>query len=199
MEIICGKITRHWSAADLAERMAGRTNVLLDLGTGDGRFVLQTAKANPGSFVIGVDACRENLVESSRHAPANALFVIAGAQSLPVELHGIADHVTINFPWGSLLEGLLQGEPGLLEGLQRVTRRGAAVEVRLNASALSDAGWPLEPGALSVKEALGAAGFRPRKPVRLGSKELRDCPTTWAKRLAFGRDPRAYYLAGQKT
>jgi hypothetical protein len=44
----------------------------------------------------------------------------------------MASKVTINFPWGSLLTGLVDGEPMLLEGLLDITRAGAALEVRLN-------------------------------------------------------------------
>lgn len=195
MEIIQGKTTRQISAVEFAQRVAGYNDVLLDLGTGDGRFVLQAARANPGLFAIGVDASRENLVEGSRKAPHNALFVIAGAEKLPADLRGVASRVTINFPWGSLLQGLLKGEPGLLEGLRLVTCQGALLEVRLNASALNEAGWPLEPGARCVVDTLQAAGFSSRKPVRLGAAELRGLPTTWAKRLAYGRDPRAFLLS----
>ena len=45
---------------------------LLDLGAGDGRFVAQMARAYPDSLAIGIDACRENLIEQSRRAPENA-------------------------------------------------------------------------------------------------------------------------------
>ena len=32
----------------------------------------------------------------------------------------------------------------------------------------------------------------------LAAPDLRSCPTTWAKRLAYGRDPRAMYLRGSR-
>jgi 16S rRNA (adenine(1408)-N(1))-methyltransferase len=37
----------------------------------------------------------------------NALFVVAAAERPPVELLGIADELTVSFPWGSLLRGTL--------------------------------------------------------------------------------------------
>ena len=37
----------------------------------------------------------------------NALFVVAAAERVPAELHGLADELTILFPWGSLLRGAL--------------------------------------------------------------------------------------------
>ena len=51
------------------------------------------------------------MAESSRRAsrggPPNALFVVAAAERVPEELHGVADELTILFPWGSLLRGAL--------------------------------------------------------------------------------------------
>lgn len=198
MEILQGKISRSMTAPELAQRMAGCTSVLLDLGTGDGQFVLraarESARAGSGLFVIGVDACRENLREASCQAPTNALFVIANAQDLPAELYGLAGQVTINFPWGSLRDGLLQGEPALLAGLRAVMRAGARLEVRLNASALAEAGWELLPGGHQVAGTLAMGGFAPRPARLLDAAALRALPTTWSKRLAFSRKPEAVYI-----
>ena len=67
------------------------------------------------------------------------------------ELGGMASKITINFPWGSLLTALLDGEPRLLEGLLAISRAGAALEVRLNAGALAEAGYTLESGAARIR------------------------------------------------
>jgi predicted RNA methylase len=198
MEIMRGKHASFMDTAGLAEQLAGYSTVHIDIGTGDGRFVQHMVQANPYTFVIGIDACRENLVEVSRRTPANALFVIANAYTLPCELMGLAAKVTINFPWGSLLEGLLANDPPLLESLITVTRPQAEVEVRLNAGAVAEAGWLLEDGTKQIRGVLAENGFKVKSPIALTAADLKVFPTTWAKRLAFGRDPRAMYLAGVK-
>jgi 16S rRNA (adenine(1408)-N(1))-methyltransferase len=194
MECIRGKTSAGIDATGLA---AGYDDVLIDVGTGDGRYVMHVARTRPSWFAVGVDACRENLRKASRRAPANALYVIANALALPKELAGMASKVTINFPWGSLLVGLLDGEPGLLEGLLAIARPGAALEVRLNAGALADAGYTLESGGARVRRALHEGGFDAGDLLRLDARDLRRCHTTWAKRLAYGRDPRAVCLRGR--
>lgn len=198
MEIIRGKRASFIDAAALSERLAGYDTIHIDIGTGDGRFVQHVAHTDPNCFVIGVDACRENLHKVSRRAPENALFIIANAQVLPPELHGLAAQVTINFPWGSLLAGLLANDPALLAGLVTVTRPGAGVDVRLNVGALAEAGWSLEEGGKRVRDVLAVNGFDVRASSSLTALELRAFPTTWAKRLAFGRDPRAVHLCGAR-
>ena len=196
MEVECirGKTSAEIDAAGMAAGVAGYGEVLIDVGTGDGRYVLHVARTSPTWFAVGVDACRDNLRKTSRKAPSNALYVIANALALPRELGGMASKVTINFPWGSLLLGLLDGEPMLLEGLRAISRPGAALEIRLNAGALTEAGYTLESGGARIRQALHDCGFDVGDPVRLDARELRQCHTSWAKRLAYGRDPRAVYL-----
>lgn len=199
MHIIQGKQVLSIDKTMLANRLAAYHTVHIDLGTGDGRYVRHMAQTHPGTFVIGVDACRENLRESSRRAPANALYIIANALALPVELYGLASRVTINFPWGSLLEGLLAEDAALLDGLAQILGAGAALDIRLNAGALQEAGWSLEAGAARVRGVLASSGFAVRPATTLTAHELKLLPTTWAKRLAYGRDPRAVYLAAAPT
>ena len=141
---------------------------------------------------------RENLQDASRRAPPNVLYLIANAEELPVELDGIADLITINFPWGSLLRGLLLGEDTVLRGLCRVARPGARLEVRLNGGALVEAGLSLEEGGSRAGRVLRGCGFVMAPPVVMNRQALRACPTSWAKRLAFGRDPRALLLRGRR-
>lgn len=197
MEIIRGRHASFIDSWALAERLAGRASIHIDLGTGDGRFVQHIAESRRDDFAIGVDACRENLRTVSQRAPGNALFVIANAQRLPPELAGLAAQITINFPWGSLLEGLVSGDPDLMAGLVGIASLDAVLEVRLNGGALAEAGWSLEAGGAGVRAALAANGFTMRPPVALTAQDLKACPTTWAKRLAYGRDPRALYLRGR--
>jgi len=198
MEIIRGKMSLEMDASALAQSMLGYRRTIIDLGTGDGRFVRHMAQAYPAAFVIGVDACRENLRATSRDNRANALFVIANAQALPREIYGLAGHVTINFPWGSLLEGLLAGQPGLMHGLAAISLPGALLDIRLNAAALAEAGVSFEKGTALVRGSLLANGFGLRVPTVLDTQTLRACPTTWARRLAFGRDPRSVVLSGAR-
>ena len=197
MRIVKGKQVRRMDAAEVAAWAARYPETTVDLGAGDGRFVRHLARQHPGLGAIGVDLCEANLRLGSRAAADNALFVVADALALPAELGRVATHVTVNFPWGSLLRGLLAGHQGLLAGLAAVARGGATLDIRLNAGALAEAGWTLEAGSERVAAVLRDAGVDVRAMSVLGPAELRRWPTTWAKRLAFGRDPRAVRIEGR--
>lgn len=191
MRIVGGTGPRRMDAAEVAAWAAGYAAMVVDLGAGDGRFVRRLAGQCPAVGAIGIDLVEASLRPASRTAAGNALFVVADALALPQELGGVATRITVNFPWGSLLRGLLDGHPGLLAGLGLVGRDGVAVEIVVNAGALAEAGWPFAAGGERVAAVLRDAGAAVG-PVRLlGPADLRRWPTTWAKRLAFGRDPRA--------
>ena len=196
METIQGKTPVELNQTELQKRLTSYKHIHLDLGTGDGRFINYMAEQHPCSFFIGVDACRENLRANSRRRLPNALFVIASAQSLPKELNGLISHITINFPWGSLLESLLTGDTRMMNSLEYISSSIASVEVRLNGGALTEAGTALEAGADQIYNNMLRFGWQLNKPLLMNANALRNFPSTWAKRLAFGRDPRAIALNG---
>ncbi|HSB00677.1 MAG TPA: hypothetical protein VLE49_08505, partial [Anaerolineales bacterium] len=65
-----------------------------------------------------------------------------------------------------------------------------------NSGALTEAGTTLEAGAEQIGSNLLRAGWQVGTPAIMNATMLRAFPTTWAKRLAFGRDPRAIALSG---
>lgn len=198
METIQGKTPIELNASELQMRLTGYNRIHLDLGTGDGRFIRCMAEQHPRSFFIGVDACRENLRANSGRKLPNALFVIASAQSLPMELKGLISHITINFPWGSLLENLLTGDARLMNSLEYISSSMAALDIRLNGGSLAEAGMALEAGADQIYNHMLRSGWQINAPVMMNANALRNFPSTWAKRLAFGQNPRAIQLSLQK-
>lgn len=196
METIRGKASLDLDLTEFNARRANYKRISLDLGTGDGRFAYSLAEGNSDHFIIGMDSCRENLREYSRARLPNLLFIIANAHSMPHELNGLVSQVTINFPWGSLLDGLLSAETSLMRGLESVASSFALFDIHLNGGALAEHGWHLDDGAEKIYKNLICCGWQTCEPVSMGVNELRTFPTTWARRLAHGRDPRAIKISG---
>ncbi len=164
----------------------GYERVTLDLGAGDGRFARDLAGRCPAEAVIGVDTAGANLREAIRRSPENARFVVGDALALPEPLVELADRVTINFPWGSLLRALLEGDERLLPVLA-----GRECVIRVNAGAMAEAGYRFEDGIEALLRTLRRDHPRRLRWHEIERDDLRRIPTTWAKKLAFGRDPRA--------
>jgi 16S rRNA (adenine(1408)-N(1))-methyltransferase len=198
METIRGRKSLELDVNGWKDRLKAYKRIILDLGTGDGRYARTLAEVHSDWFIIGLDACRENLREHSQAKLQNLLFIVANAQRLPGELDGLISHMSINVPWGSLLESLLAGDPKLIGGLKSISRARAALDLRLNGGALAEAGKTLEAGTDKIHYNLLQAGWQLENPVIMDASALKKFPSTWAKRLAFGRDPRAMMLSGQK-
>lgn len=202
LEYLAGKRSLPLTAEDLCQRVAPYSQVALDLGSGDGRFVRTLAESHPATLAIGLDARRDIPRAGKQHTLPNALLLVANALEPPTELAALQGRVgmlTIHFPWGSLLTGMLDGDAGLLSLCANVVEPEARLEVWLNAGALAEAGFELEAGAKRVRQKWRDAGFHIGEPEPCDARALRACPTTWAHRLAFGRDPRALLLHGTAT
>jgi 16S rRNA (adenine(1408)-N(1))-methyltransferase len=164
--------------------------VLLDLGTGDGRYVVERAAAMPGALVLGVDASPASMAPAwrrlQRRRLTNALLVVARAEDLPGELDGVVDEVTVHFPWGSLLRGMLTADARIAAGLARVTRPGAAVTALLSVtereSAL-DLPSPESITALAMGEAYRRFSLELVEWRPAGEGEVEAARSSWAKRL----------------
>jgi 16S rRNA (adenine(1408)-N(1))-methyltransferase len=179
--------------------------VAVDVGTGDGRFAYQLASDDPHRFVVGVDALAEPMGERAATAlrkPArggrpNLVFVHAAVEALPAELHAIADEVYVQLPWGALLEGIVGAREDVLRGLAALCRSGARVVVTLNGeiwvestpARYEDLPVPTPEYVADVVAAGFAAVGIELEPARYATAaEAKQLPTTWARRLAHGRD-----------
>jgi 16S rRNA (adenine(1408)-N(1))-methyltransferase len=184
--------------------------VTVDLGTGDGRAVLAAAAAEPGRLVVGVDANAAAMAEASRRAAGkpgrgglpNALFVVAAAEALPAELEAVAGLVTVQFPWGSLLRGLLGADPRVMDGVAGLLAPGGTLRL-LVSSTDRDRGAGLEPiQAPTLREVAGAW-----EPFGLAVTEARPATpadvvaahSTWGKRLGAGRRRPAWLLQASRA
>lgn len=197
MQRVQGKSILKTTPSDLRNWAAQYDGVLIDLGAGDGRFVRVLARQLPSQAFIGIDVCAANLREQSRKSPENARFVISDALLLPEEFRDLATQLTINFPWGSLLRGLIAKDGAFIESLKGIGVQGARLDVRLNGGAMNEVGLTLEEGAAWVVRNLQQAGLKVDSYEELNRDQLRLAPTTWAKRLAFGRDPRAVLISAR--
>jgi 16S rRNA (adenine(1408)-N(1))-methyltransferase len=190
--------------------------IVIDIGTGDGSFVFQSARQNPRKFFIGIDANPrplEKISEKVHRKPTkgglpNVLFLQAAVEELPTELDGVADEVHIHFPWGSLLLALMFGDYDVLCGLRRICSPGALLEIAIGLDQERDKAelerldltFPnLEYFQSVLPERYRRAGFEITETGTLpptGSKSLQ---TSWAKRLAGNQERQLTYIVGRAS
>jgi 16S rRNA (adenine(1408)-N(1))-methyltransferase len=187
--------------------------VIIDIGTGDGRFVYQSARRNPNKFYIGIDPSTrplEKISEKIYRKPAkggapNVLFIQAAVEDLPSELNGVADEVHVHFPWGSLLRAVATGDVAVLRNVRRICSVGALLEVVIGLDPARDQAeidrLGLTPLSLEFIDTelvpnYAAAGFETLERGILDASQWPEFKTSWAKRLQGNeRRPITYLIA----
>ena len=215
MRILKGTTVVEASQHIIATLSSDSSRKVLDLGAGDGRYVYECARNDPESLYVAIDPDAETLADYAFRAsrkPArggveNALFVVAAVESLPPELHRVADSVRVNFPWGSLMRGLLEPDPSIVQAILGIAKPGAQVEILMSYDPSHDTGAfngpPLprldaayiESKLLPAYEAAGGwtVTFR-----RMTQDEALAIPSTWGRRLLHAR-PRDVFCISLET
>ena len=185
--------------------------VIIDIGTGDGRFVYQSARQNPNKLYIGIDPNArplEKISEKIHRKPAkggapNVLFIQAAVEDLPSELDGVADEVHVHFPWGSLLRAVSTGDITVLENLRRICAPGALLEIVIGLDPARDQSeierLDLTPLSIEFIDTQLAprylqAGFETVERGILPALEWPEFNTSWAKRLQGNEQRNVTYL-----
>ncbi len=180
-----------------SEAWCARFNELhVDLGTGDARYALRLARQRADLGVVGVDTCLDHVRGHARRWPANLALVQCDAAALPDALDGRVNRISVNFPYGRLLTGLLDGDEALRARLGAVLAMGGGIEVRINASALAGTGHSLATAEEALSDVCRCLGCDSVRCRRLDAAELRRFPSTWAKRIGFGREAVAIEVVG---
>jgi 16S rRNA (adenine(1408)-N(1))-methyltransferase len=201
-----------------SENLSNHTaeGVIVDIGTGNGRFVYNSARANPSKFYIGIDANTKPLEKISMKAtrkPAkgglpNVLFVQAAVESLPEELNAAADEIHIHFPWGSLLRAVTSGNENVLQSLRRICAPECLVEIVIGIDEERDKSEieRLEIPSLSFDyleniliPKYEAFGFEILEKGILNAFEWSKLETSWARKLQGGQNRKVTYLILQAT
>jgi 16S rRNA (adenine(1408)-N(1))-methyltransferase len=133
MLVVKGNKTIKKEAKEVFKSIEDFEKVVIDLGTGDGRFVYKNALVNPQTFYIGIDPSESQLKISARDVQrkklSNILLVVGSIEHLPEELKNIADEIYVNFPWGSLLETFVKPNTENLINLAKILKKEGIIKV----------------------------------------------------------------------
>jgi 16S rRNA (adenine(1408)-N(1))-methyltransferase len=163
----------------------------VDVGAGDGGYVLHRARTKPTTFAVAIDASPDALASGAWRAKrsrlANTAFLIEGVERLPRDLGRLADEVTVQFPWGSLLRGLVCGADEIVGPIAGLMKAGAELRVLLSAVERDGLGELLPAHVISLRDAYGEHGLRLIEAGWASFGMVAESHSAWAKRLAVGR------------
>ncbi|KKR42522.1 MAG: 16S rRNA (adenine(1408)-N(1))-methyltransferase [Candidatus Woesebacteria bacterium GW2011_GWB1_40_12] len=209
MKSVKGNKTVDISVEDLREVAAKYAFVHIDLGTGDGRFVYESALRDPNTLYIGADPVekqlREYSVKSVRKKLDNTVFLASSLENLPITITEMADKVSVILPWGSLLGQIVNPSKEAVSKIVSLLKPSGELEIvlgyspdlepsesdRLELPELSEE--YIENGVVRAFETL--SGTMKLIKMELFPKErLVDIGSNWAKKLAFGKPRQIYRL-----
>ena len=184
---------------------------MIDIGTGDGRFVSAAATVNPTKFYIGVDANASSLEKPSMKATRkptkgglpNAMFVQAAVKDLPDEFNGVADEIHVHFPWGSLLRAVAAGDETVLVSLRRIAASECLLEIVIGVDPQRDRAEFERLGIPKLSEdhfnstliaKYAAVGFAVKESRELSPSEWSRLETSWARKLSGNESRKVFYL-----
>jgi 16S rRNA (adenine(1408)-N(1))-methyltransferase len=148
------------------------------------------------------------MAEASRRAARNpnkgglpnAVFVAAGVEMLPSELAGLADLVTVCFPWGSLLRGVLGLDGSAAAAIARLVAPAGGLEMAVSVHDRDPVGLGRPAGPFGdrdierIRRAYARLGLELCDVRPLGREDLTDLHSSWSRRLRVDRDRVAWVL-----
>jgi 16S rRNA (adenine(1408)-N(1))-methyltransferase len=163
----------------------------VDVGAGDGSYAFHRARNDPSTFAIAIDASADALIvgawRAKRAGLANAAFLVEGVERLPDALAGLANEVTVHFPWGSLLRGVISANGAVLAPLAGLGRAGAELRVLLSATA-RDGFTEVTPELLvALAPDYALHGLELVEARHASATDVVAARSSWAKRLGRGR------------
>ncbi|MBD3231143.1 methyltransferase domain-containing protein [Candidatus Dependentiae bacterium] len=182
--------------------------VIVDIGTGDGKFVYELAKRYPQRLFIGIDPDHKSLEKNSAKIykkPAkggltNVFYILANVENLPQELNNLANQIFIILPWSSLLHAIIKVEPKIFQSIKRIAKKGAFVDLiigydkKIDTKKIDLAGLDENYIQDFIKPKLKKLGFKIQKFQNINKNQLFQIPSSWAKKLTFGKTETFYYI-----
>jgi len=183
----------------------------IDLGTGNGKLVYDLALKNPDTFFIGIDPTASNLFEYSKkiqkHKIKNIIYVISSIENINDDLNNLADKVYINFPWGSLLEGIVKDMPEILNKISSLGKSDAEFNFTFAYSSLHEPA-EIQKRQLPIlssdyllsdlKDIYLKANLEIETCVDLTPTEINVFGTLWSKKLFLGKSRDIFRIISKK-
>lgn len=210
MITVTGNKTQNLKETDFLLFIKNFEKTVLDIGTGDGRFVYESAKKNQKTLFIGMDPAQKQMEIFSRKANRkklnNCIFLVGSVEKIPNELYSCTDQIFITLPWGTLLEKTIKPGDDFANELNNLLKKDGMVEiilgydVGLEPSEAKRLNLPNIDEKMILDNVIPALEkhFVVEEMKALDKKELGKVNTTWAKKLKFGRDRLLYKIRIRK-
>ncbi len=205
MKVVKGNKTLELTAEKFADLAKGFKKIVVDLGTGDGRFVYKNALQDPYTLYIGIDPAEKQMESFSKKALkkrlGNVLFVPGSFELYPKDLEGLASHLYVTLPWGSLLKAAAESSLDTVKKFANMLHHGSILtlifgyDLELEPSQTSR--LDLEPISFQkvgqeIVPKFVEGGFELLESFETSNAEINKLESTWGKRISTTKE-RVYF------
>lgn len=170
---------------------------ILDIGTGDGRFIYKSAVLHPKNLYIGIEPSvnfKEYQREINRNKLTNATLINSSIENFEAK-DNFFNQIYIHLPWGVLLKYVVTVDKDFFKKITKMLKEDGEVEITFGYDPKLEKS---ETKRLDLKELnLKELGFLKEKYSKIpglklinfsliSNKDLKDKQTSWSKKLAFG-------------
>lgn len=184
---------------------------VLDIGTGDGRYVYKSALLNPNTLYIGIDPAsnlKEYQREINRKKLTNAILLKSSIENFDPKISSIFDQISVILPWGNLLKYVVIVDQDFFIKIASWMKPSSKLQIifgfneeleeketkRLSLTELT------EKEVEFIKEKYhNLKDFKLEIFEEINNKDLKQFETTWAKKLTFGANRKYIYVNLKKT
>lgn len=212
MRIVKGNKILELSKKELEKIVLEYDQTIIDIGTGDGRYVYKSALEDQNTLFIGIDPSARQLQIFSRKAQRkklkNVLFVVGSAELLPRDLENTADKVMVILPWGSLLEAVVKPELKTFKNITNLLKPKSELQIIFGYDPDLEPSETHRLDLLSITREyiegniisqIKAYNLHVRGLLKVTAEELRTFETTWSKKLALTEDRPLFMLTIEKS
>ncbi len=210
---VVGKKVKNFSKKELLKISSDYSQIVFDLGCGDGKFLYQQAQNHPKSFFIGLEPAIEQLEKISQKAskkPAkgglpNIIYLQSSFEEINKNFEGLADIIYINFPWAGLLEYVVKGSAEFKKKISLIAKDTFELVIyftydqKFEGEYIKERKLPkVDSKELEKKysELFKSSGFKTNRisVTNLKSGEMEQLHTSWGKKITDKRGREIYIL-----
>lgn len=177
----------------------------LDIGTGDGRFVVKSALKHPSRFYLGIDPAKnieQYQREINRKKIKNAILLQTSFENFKIEpFTDFFSGITVILPWGNLLKYVSECNAEFFSKLSSILKESSeclivfGYEEELESSQTQRLQLP-ELNEEYIEKLKNLYENLPEfvliKFNKISNNEINKVDSSWAKKLTFGRN-RPYF------
>lgn len=196
---------------DLFRKMQAYRRAHFDLGTGDAQFIYELARKDNDTFYVGIDSNAASMTYISwkvARKPAkgggvlNLALVHSSVEKVAIFFSNQADSISINYPWASLLKGIVAPEETTVQAIAELAKKSAIIDMRINNHVFRDENTRSKLGLPSLDTSHVMQKMVPvyeKYSIRLLKNEIIGTPkaeekSSWGKQLRKGSDREVLHL-----